>query len=102
MGRTAPQRQLDAIHRFVVSLDKGFDAAVWQVANVAMDAFGRSARGGEHPESDSLHTPADQKPTRDDHETPIIAERAEAIEGTEGLTTEAAEVAEHMLLNVFI
>jgi hypothetical protein len=48
-----------------------------------MDAFGRRARGGEHPESDSLHTATDQKPTRNDHETVIIAESAEAIEVTE-------------------
>ena len=83
MGRPPPQRQLDAIHRFVVSLDQCFDAAVGQVPNVSMDAFGRRARGGEHPESDSLHTATDQKPTRDDHETVIIAESAEAIEVTE-------------------
>jgi urate oxidase len=64
--RTASQRELHAIDRFLVSLDQRFDAPVGQVARVAGDPFPRGAIRREHPEADALHAPADQKPPRHD------------------------------------
>ena len=72
MRRTAPEREFDAIDGFLVPLDQRFDTAVWQILNVAVDAFSCRTRRGEHPESDPLHTSTDQEPPRDDHETMII------------------------------
>src|SRR5438093_2237602 len=69
---TPSERELDAIDGFLVPLDQRFDAAVGQILNVAVDAFSCRPGGGEHPESDPLHTPTDQEPPRDDHETMII------------------------------
>jgi urate oxidase len=69
---TSPQRQLDPIDGLVVSLDHRFDAAVGQIACVAMDSLGCRTCGREHPKSDTLHAPADKHPSRDDHETLII------------------------------
>jgi hypothetical protein len=85
MRGTAPERELNAIDGLFVTLDKRFNAAVGQILNVAVDSLSRRPCGGEHPESDALHTPTDQEPPRDDHETMIIAcEPAEAIEFAEG------------------
>jgi hypothetical protein len=78
MRRTAPERELDAIDGFLVPLDQRFDTAVWQILNVAVHPFSRRPSSGEHPESDPLHTPTDQEPPRDDHETLIISRSAVA------------------------
>ena len=65
--RPAPQREFDAIDRFVVSFDQRFDASVGQVTGVAMDPFGRGACGGKHPKADALHASANEQPSRHDH-----------------------------------
>ena len=75
MRRTPPQRELDAIDGFFVSLDERFHAAVGQILNVAVDAFSCRPRSREHPEADPLHTSTDQETPRDDHETMIIPAR---------------------------
>ena len=75
MGRTPPQRALDAIDGFFVSLDERFHTAVGQILNVAVDALSCRPRSREHPEADPLHLSTDQETPRDDHETMIIPAR---------------------------
>src|SRR5687767_8911674 len=66
-GRTAPQRALHALDRFLVSLDHRFHPAVRQVAHVTVDAFDRRLRLREETEADTLHAPGDHQAPRHDH-----------------------------------
>ena len=83
-GRPRAQCSFEAIDRLTISLGASLDTTIVEIADKTVEAFMQGGRAGKEPIAHTLHPPANQKLTRDNHRSMETIGRSSVLVGARG------------------